>query len=94
MATHFGILAWEIPWTEELAGYSPWGHKRLGHRKEIKQPTRLTPVERQSIVFPQGQDPNMLQAIQTDLGIGLPVKGEIDTDTRQCKIDLELLRDE
>ena len=31
MATHFGILAWEIPWTEELAGYSPWGHKRLGH---------------------------------------------------------------
>ena len=30
MATHFGILAWEIPWTEELAGYSPWGHKRLG----------------------------------------------------------------
>ena len=30
MATHFGILAWEIPWTEELAGYSPWGHKRHG----------------------------------------------------------------
>ena len=30
MATHFGILAWEIPWTEELAGYSLWGHKRLG----------------------------------------------------------------
>ena len=29
MATHFGILAWEIPWTEELAGYSPWGHKEL-----------------------------------------------------------------
>ena len=20
-------LAWRIPWTEELAGYSPWGHK-------------------------------------------------------------------
>ena len=31
MATQFGILAWEIPWTEELAGYSSWGHKRLGH---------------------------------------------------------------
>ena len=28
MATHSSILAWEIPWTEELGrGYSPWGHK-------------------------------------------------------------------
>ena len=23
------ILAWEIPWTESLAGYSPWGHEEL-----------------------------------------------------------------
>ena len=29
MATQSGVLAWEIPWTEELAGYSPWGHKEL-----------------------------------------------------------------
>ena len=29
MATHFGILAWRIPWTEELRGYSPWGCKEL-----------------------------------------------------------------
>ena len=27
MATHFSILAWEIPWTEEPGGNSPWGHK-------------------------------------------------------------------
>ena len=27
MATHSSILAWEIPRTEELAGYSPWGRK-------------------------------------------------------------------
>ena len=27
MATHSSILAWEIPWTEEPGGYSPWGHK-------------------------------------------------------------------
>ena len=27
MATHSSILAWRIPRTEELAGYSPWGHK-------------------------------------------------------------------
>ena len=22
-----GTFAWEIPWTEVLAGYNPWGHK-------------------------------------------------------------------
>ena len=28
MATHFSILPWTIPWTEESGGlYSPWGHK-------------------------------------------------------------------
>ena len=27
MATHSSTLAWKIPWTEELAGYSPWGCK-------------------------------------------------------------------
>ena len=27
MATHFSILAWRSPWTEEPGGYSPWGHK-------------------------------------------------------------------
>ena len=27
MATLSGILGWKIPWTEEPAGYNPWGHK-------------------------------------------------------------------
>ena len=31
MATHSSILAWEIPWTEDLAGYSSRGHKRVQH---------------------------------------------------------------
>ena len=29
MATHCSILAWRMPWTGSLAGYSPWGHKEL-----------------------------------------------------------------
>ena len=29
MATHSSIFAWNIPWSERLAGYSPWGHKEL-----------------------------------------------------------------
>ena len=27
MVTHSKILAWRIPWTEELVGYSPQGHR-------------------------------------------------------------------
>ena len=37
MATHSSILAWEIPRKEELVGYGPWGHKRLGHELLTKQ---------------------------------------------------------
>ena len=31
MGTHSSILAWEIPWTEELDGPQSWGFKRLGN---------------------------------------------------------------
>ena len=27
MAAHSSTIAWKIPWTEELVGYSPWDHK-------------------------------------------------------------------
>ena len=27
MTIHSSILAWEIPWTEEPGGLSPWGHR-------------------------------------------------------------------
>ena len=29
MATHFSILAWRIHGQRSLAGYSPWGRKKL-----------------------------------------------------------------
>ena len=29
MTAHSSTLAWRIPLTEELAGYSPWGRKEL-----------------------------------------------------------------
>ena len=29
MVTQSSILAWKIPWTEELVGCSPWGDKKL-----------------------------------------------------------------
>ena len=31
MATHFSILAWEIPWTEEPGGLQSMGSRRVGH---------------------------------------------------------------
>ena len=37
IATHSSILAWEIPWTEDLAGYIPWGCKRVGFNLVTEQ---------------------------------------------------------
>ena len=31
MATHSGILAWRIPWTEEPGGPQSTGSQRVGH---------------------------------------------------------------
>ena len=31
MATHPSILAWRIPWTEELGGLQSIGSQRVGH---------------------------------------------------------------
>ena len=37
MATHSSILPWEIPWKRNLACYSTWGHKTVGHNLMTKQ---------------------------------------------------------
>ena len=36
-ATNSNILAWEAHGQMRLAGYSPWGHKRVGHDLATKQ---------------------------------------------------------
>ena len=33
MATDSSVLAWRTPWTEDLVGYSPRGHKELDRTK-------------------------------------------------------------
>ena len=43
MAPHSSILAWRIPWTEELVGYSPYSHKELDTTKW------LTPLKWNSV---------------------------------------------
>ena len=37
MATHSSIPAWEIHGQRSLAGYSPWGQKRVGQDLATKQ---------------------------------------------------------
>ena len=37
MATHFSILAWGIPWTEEPGRLPSMGSQRVGHDLEMKQ---------------------------------------------------------
>ena len=37
LATHSSILAWKIPQTEGLVGYSPWGHKELDTTKQQQE---------------------------------------------------------
>ena len=41
MAIHFSILAWEIPWTEELDGYSPRGHKESDKTERLTLRVRV-----------------------------------------------------
>ena len=42
MATHFSILAWEIPWTEEPGGLQSMESQRVGHDLGTKQHYHLT----------------------------------------------------
>ena len=37
MATHFSVLAWKIPWTEDPVGGSPCGCKELDMTEVTKQ---------------------------------------------------------
>ena len=40
MATHSNILAWRIPWIENLEGYSPWGQKELDMTERLMRTCR------------------------------------------------------
>ena len=41
MATHSSTLAWQIPWTEEPVGYSPWGRKESDTTERLPFPLSL-----------------------------------------------------
>ena len=41
MATHFNILAWKIPWTEEPGGLQSVGHKNLHMNKLLSSSSNI-----------------------------------------------------
>ena len=41
MATHPGILAWKIPWTEEPGGLQSWGPKESDETEHTHTHTSL-----------------------------------------------------
>ena len=52
MATYSNILAWRIPWTEELAGYSPWDRKELDTTERLTQThTHIYPLSGKKASF-------------------------------------------
>ena len=41
MAAHSSVLAWRIPWTEDLAGPIPWGRKESDITEAIQHTFHL-----------------------------------------------------
>ena len=37
MAIHSSTIAWKIPWTEDLVGYSPWVHREVDTTERLQQ---------------------------------------------------------
>ena len=37
MTTHSSVPAWKVPGTEQLAGYCPWGRRKVGHNLVAEQ---------------------------------------------------------
>ena len=41
MATHSGVLAWKIPWTEEPGQLQSMGSQRVGHNLATKKQQQI-----------------------------------------------------
>ena len=66
LTTHSSILAWRIPWTEELHGYSPWGHKESDITEQL---TPLRSFMYICITFGVGKSVNSLDSLWFSLHV-------------------------
>ena len=55
-ATHSSILAWRIPWTEDLRGYSPWDHKELDMTMQLTFLFLWVPQENKMDILKEGNN--------------------------------------
>ena len=62
MATHSSIFAWEIPRTEETAGYMPSGCKESDMREHARKCITLTQNLQQSPWFPYSHAINIVES--------------------------------
>ena len=51
MATHYSILAWEVPWTEEPGGLQSLDLQRAGHELLTKQQQQGQQDQRGRYIF-------------------------------------------
>ena len=61
--THFSILAWEIPWTEETGGLQSMGSQRIG--TGLSMSTTTTNLDDECLTRKEGKDLNEKQFINT-----------------------------
>ena len=51
MATHFGILAWKIPWTEEPGQLWSMGLQRVGYDLVTKPPPNNNKIVYDHVIY-------------------------------------------
>ena len=76
MATHWRILAWEIPWAEEPGGLQPKGWQRVEHERVTKNyRTVLCSSRGQSQGPPLSAEKISFHTEKTSWGLGLSESG-------------------
>ena len=90
-----GILAWRIPWTEEPAGYSPWGHKSWTWLSDWNhQPPTLSKVPAVSIVCSSHTWPEPLPFLKGPLLEDGPLGHLVDAPClKEMNLSLLLIKD-
>ena len=75
MATHFSILAWEIPGQRNLAGYSPRGRRELNIPEATKQPEEFWTAQQALVKNPPANAGGTRDASLIPGSGGSPIEG-------------------
>ena len=68
MATHSSVLAWRIPWTQDLAGYSPRGCKESDTTERLHFTSLLADWRlREALVLQEESEGRILSSSETSV---------------------------